>query len=49
MLIPTISYGLEGYELLVPFVTKENEDGTVQEGLLLNLGKIHQKQPTYLK
>lgn len=48
MMIPTISYGLKGFEYLVPLVTKENEDGSVQEGLILNLGKhpegfIHSK------
>jgi len=26
MLIPKMSYGLHGYEYVVPFVTKENED-----------------------
>ncbi|EAR87578.2 SURF1 family protein (macronuclear) [Tetrahymena thermophila SB210] len=40
MMIPAKSYGLHGFEYLVPFVTKENEDGSVQEGLILNLGFI---------
>lgn len=40
MMIPAKSYGLYGFEYLVPFVTKENEDGSVQEGLILNLGFI---------
>ena len=38
MMIPAKSYGLYGFEYLVPLVTKENEDGSVQEGLILNLG-----------
>lgn len=38
MMIPSKSYGMFGYEYIVPLVTKENEDGSVQEGLLLNLG-----------
>lgn len=40
MMIPSKSYGLYGFEYLVPFVTKENEDGSVQEGLILNLGNL---------
>jgi len=39
-LIPTKSYGLSGFECIVPLVTKEKEDGTEQEGVLLSLGFV---------
>jgi len=41
MLIPRKLEGYHGYDYVVPLVTKENEDGTVQEGLLVNKGWVH--------
>ncbi|EGR34212.1 hypothetical protein IMG5_020760 [Ichthyophthirius multifiliis] len=43
MMIPVKSYGLYGYEYLVPLVTFENEDESHQEGFILNLGFIPQE------
>ena len=38
MLVPRSCYGHTGYEYIVPFVLKENEDGSEQEGVLLSKG-----------
>lgn len=38
MLIPRKLENYHGYEYIVPVVTKENEDGTYQEGILVNKG-----------
>jgi len=40
MLIPRRHEGYRGFDYIVPLVTKENEDGSVQEGILLNKGWI---------
>ena len=40
MLIPSHSYGIEGYEYVVPLCTKETADGIAVEGVLLNKGFI---------
>ena len=40
MLIPSKSYGLDGFEYVVPLVTKETKDGDPIEGVLLNKGFI---------
>lgn len=39
-LIPSKSYGLEGFEYVVPLVTKETANGDALEGVLLNKGFI---------
>lgn len=38
MLIPRTVDGYAGFDYILPLVTKENEDGSVQEGVLLNKG-----------
>jgi len=40
MLVPRMLEGYKGYDYIVPLVTNENEDGSVQEGVLLNKGWI---------
>jgi len=40
MLIPSKSFGLDGYEYVVPCVTKETADGDPLEGVLVNKGFI---------
>jgi cytochrome oxidase assembly protein ShyY1 len=40
MLVPRTVEGYSGYDYIVPLVTNENEDGSVQEGVLLNKGWI---------
>jgi surfeit locus 1 family protein len=38
MLVPRKLEGYHGFDYIVPLVTKENEDGSEQEGILLNKG-----------
>lgn len=38
MLVPRTLEGYTGFDYIVPLVTKENEDGSEQEGILLNKG-----------
>lgn len=38
MLVPRRLEGYNGFDYIVPLVTKENEDGSEQEGILLNKG-----------
>jgi cytochrome oxidase assembly protein ShyY1 len=40
ILIPSKSFGLAGYEYVVPIVTKETPEGDALEGVLLNKGFI---------
>ncbi|CAD8142043.1 unnamed protein product [Paramecium octaurelia] len=40
MMVPRTEFQKPGYECVVPFVTKENADQTVQEGLLVSLGFV---------
>lgn len=40
MLIPSKSYGLDGYEYVVPLCIKETKDGIPLEGILVNKGFI---------
>ena len=40
MLIQTTSYGLEGFEYVVPLCIKETKDGIPLEGILVNKGFI---------
>jgi cytochrome oxidase assembly protein ShyY1 len=40
MLVPKRSYGLDGYEYIVPIVTNETKDGDPLEGVLLNKGFV---------
>jgi len=40
MLIPRLYNGYAGFDYIVPLVTKENEDGSEKEGILLNKGWI---------
>lgn len=39
-MIPRKVKGHHGYDCIVPFVTKENEDGSNQYGFLFNMGWI---------
>lgn len=40
MMVPRTVEGYKGYDYILPLVTSENEDGSVQEGVLLNKGWI---------
>lgn len=40
MLVPRTVANYKGFDYILPLVTKENEDGSVQEGILLNKGWI---------
>jgi len=40
MLVPRTVDGYKGFDYILPLVTKENEDGSIQEGVLLNKGWI---------
>jgi len=44
VLIPCYQYGLKGYQYIVPLVTKEDENGDNQEGILLNKGFIPESE-----